>query len=365
METTEKIVSLIARGVEAELLGMDFVQSLDLETVRDGYNGIGPEFLDSDTRAKVTDRLAIFEPAALVHDLRNEFSDGTRYSFNFANYEFLQNCRKLADLKYGWYNPHRYVARHVAHLLYAAVSAEKFGWRAWLEAKERHEKKMRALKKLMLTVCLAAFSSFGARAELVSVGLEAGDNAVPAPCRAVMIHAISTNESGTVTLKKVSSYSLAWTDWQTVTNITYGTAWSNLTHTVTNDVVTAWRTNLVDTIVSTNGVTNLVVATNFLARAVNQVPSVFPWPDLLILTNKVASSVVYTNIPYRIESSRRIEKVGIPKRAEKSVTNDLASVTLSSGFKTNTVNCLFAPGDWITASGTVFSGGRVQLIIEK
>ena len=221
------------------------------------------------------------------------------------------------------------------------------------------------MKKLLLTVCLAAFASIGARAELASVSLEAGDNAVPAPCRAVMVHAISTNASGTVTLKKVSSFSLAWIDWQTVTNITYGTAWSNLTHTVTNDIVTAWRTNLVDTIIATNGVTNIVVETNFLARAVNAVPSVFPWPDLLILTNKVASSVVYTNIPYRIEASRRVETVGIPRRTEKSVTNDLASVTLSSGFKTNTVNCLFAPGDYIHASGTAFGGGTVQLIIEK
>lgn len=147
METTEKIESLIARGVEAELFGIDFVQGLDLETVRDSYNGIGPEFLDSDTRAKVTDHLAIFEPAALVHDLRNEFSDGTRYSFNYANYEFLRNCRKLADKKYGWYNPRRYIARRVAKLLYLAVSAEKFGWRAWLEAKARHEEKMAAKNK--------------------------------------------------------------------------------------------------------------------------------------------------------------------------------------------------------------------------
>ncbi len=146
MQTMEKIESLIAKGVEAELFGMDFVQGLDLETVRDSYNGIGPEFLDSDTRAKVTDHLEIFEPAALVHDLRNEFSDGTRYSFNFANYEFLQNCRKLADRKYAWYNPRRYRARAVAQLLYVAVSAEKFGWRAWLEAKERHEQKMAAKK---------------------------------------------------------------------------------------------------------------------------------------------------------------------------------------------------------------------------
>ena len=211
------------------------------------------------------------------------------------------------------------------------------------------------MKKLLLIVCLAAFASFGARAELASVSLEAGDNAVPAPCRAVMIHAISTNASGTVTLKRVSSYSHTWIEWQTVTNVTYGTAWSNLTHTVTNNIVTAWRTNTVDG----------VAYTNFIARAANAVPSVYPWPDLMILTNKVASIVVYTNIPYRIESSRRIETVGVPRRAERSVTNDLVSVTLSSGFKTNTVNGIFAPGDYIHASGMAFGGGRVQLIIEK
>ena len=211
------------------------------------------------------------------------------------------------------------------------------------------------MKKLLYTVCLAAFALIGARAELASVSLEAGDNAIPAPCRAVMVHAISTNASGTVTLKKVSSFSFAWIDWQTVTNVTYGTAWSNLTHTVTNNIVTAWRTNTVDG----------VAQTNFIARASNAVPSVYPWPDLMILTNEVASIVVYTNIPYRIESSRRIETVGVPRRAERSVTNDLVSVTLSSGFKTNTVNCLFAPGDWISASGTAFSGGKVQLVVEK
>lgn len=221
------------------------------------------------------------------------------------------------------------------------------------------------MKKLLLIVCLAAFSSFGARAELASVGIEAGDNSVPAPCRAVMLHAISTNATGTVTLKKVSSMSYSWTDWRTVTNITYGTAWSNLTHTVTNDIVTAWRTNLVATVIATNGVTNLVVATNFLSRAVNAVPSVYPWPDLLVLTNKVASSVVYTNIPYTVETSRRVNTVGIPRQVWMSVTNDIVSATLSSGFKTNTVNGIFAPGDYIHASGTAFGGGRVQLIIEK
>ena len=209
--------------------------------------------------------------------------------------------------------------------------------------------------KKIIWFCAAAALAASAWAAYDAVPLEIGDNAVPAPCRAVMLHAISTNASGTVTLKKVSSMSYSWTEWLTVTNITYGTAWSNLTHTVTNDIVTAWRTNTV----------NGAVATNFLSRAVNAVPSVYPWPDLLILTNKVASSVVYTNIPYTVETSRRINTVGIPRHASRSVTNDLVSATLSSGFKTNTVNGIIAPGDYIHASGTAFGGGRVQLIIEK
>lgn len=144
METLETINALIAKAEEADLFGLDFVKSLDKTVVQDSYNGIGPEFLDPDTRAKVTEHLYLFAPAALVHDLRNEFSDGTRSSFEFANYEFLQNCRRLADHRYAWYNPRRYRARGVAQLLYVAVSAEKFGWRAWLEAKARHEQKMAA-----------------------------------------------------------------------------------------------------------------------------------------------------------------------------------------------------------------------------
>ena len=211
------------------------------------------------------------------------------------------------------------------------------------------------MKKLLLTVCLAAFASIGAIAELASVGLEVGDNELPAPCRGVMLHAISTNAAGTVTLKKVSSLSYTWLEWQTVTNVAYGTAWSNLTHTVTNDVVTAWRTNAVDG----------TVATNFLARAVNEVPSVYPWPDLLILTNKVEASVVYTNIPYAVETARAVARRLMPRSVSKYVTNDLLSVTLSSGFKTNAVNCIFAPGDFIVGSGTAFNGGNVRLIVER
>ncbi len=219
--------------------------------------------------------------------------------------------------------------------------------------------------KKIIWFCAAAALAASAWADYGAVPLEVGDNAVPAPCAGVMLHAVSTNASGTVVLKKVTALSVTWNETRTVTNVIYATAWSNLTHVVTNDVVSAWRTNYVGTVVSTNGVTNVVVATNFIARAVNAVPPVYPWPDLLITTNKEAAVVVYTNIPYKVESSRRVMPIAIRRQASKYVTNDICSVTLSSGFKTNAVSGIFAPGDYISASGTAFGGGRVQLIIEK
>ncbi len=220
------------------------------------------------------------------------------------------------------------------------------------------------MKKIAIValVAFAAASAYAVRADrLVAVQLKEGDNNIPAPAQAVALHAISTNATGTVVLKKVTALALTWNETRTVTNITYTTAWSNLTHTVTNDIVSAWRTNAV----AVAGTTNTVVATNFLARATNAMPSVYPWPDLLVTTNKEEAVVAYTNIPYQVEAGRRVVRRTFPMTASRLVTNDLASVTLSSGFKTNAVSCLFAPGDFISASGTAFKGGCVQLLLTK
>ena len=137
----EKIDSLIERSKAADLEGLDFLSQFTYDQLADGYNGIGPEFLPPTLREKVTQHLSLFAPAALIHDLRNEYSDGTRRSFNYANYEFLANCRKLAARKDDWYNPRRYIAYHVAKLLYRFVCGD-CGWTAWIQAMERHEKKV-------------------------------------------------------------------------------------------------------------------------------------------------------------------------------------------------------------------------------
>ena len=138
-----EIDELLKIAVAANLEGLDFLSQFTYDQLADGYNGIGPEFLKPKVRAAVSGFLHIFKPAAVGHDLRNELSDGTRESFNAANDEFYRNCLKLADYYYKGKDSRRWHrARAVADILYRCVCAENFGWRAWLEAKERHAAKI-------------------------------------------------------------------------------------------------------------------------------------------------------------------------------------------------------------------------------
>ena len=142
MNDEKKIDALVKRAVDAGLEGLDFLSSFSYQELAAGYNGIGPEFLPAGLRGAVTDWLWIFEPPALIHDMRNEVADGTRAAFLCANDEFRRNCIKLADFNYGVFRPRRYHARAIANILFDFVSSDNFGWRAWLEAQERHVAKL-------------------------------------------------------------------------------------------------------------------------------------------------------------------------------------------------------------------------------
>ena len=141
-KSKEDIEELLKIAVAADLEGLDFLSQFTPDQLADGYNGIGPEFLKPRARAAVSGVLHIFKPAALGHDLRNELSDGTRESFHAANEEFLHNCIKLAEYHYAAYPRKLRRAKVAAEILYKFVEAETFGWRAWLEAKERHAAKL-------------------------------------------------------------------------------------------------------------------------------------------------------------------------------------------------------------------------------
>ena len=141
METNEENLAHVAELVriarDAGLEGCDWLAQFTLVEIARGYNGIGPEFLPAWARAKVTKHLALFEPAALPHDLRNDVSDGTREKFLAANDEFRTNCHILAERAYPNDPKRRIAADAAAEILYLFVSADGFGWKAWLEAHER------------------------------------------------------------------------------------------------------------------------------------------------------------------------------------------------------------------------------------
>ena len=132
-----KIDSLVKAAVLAELDGVEFIQDFDYATLCREYNGIGPEWAGETVRGKLTERLALFEPAALIHDMRNYRSDGSRFGFNYANLEFYGNCVKLANDAYPWWNWRRYGARIAAAALYDFVRSQG-GWVAWSEAARKN-----------------------------------------------------------------------------------------------------------------------------------------------------------------------------------------------------------------------------------
>ena len=107
------------------------VLSVPLDDLAKHYNGCGPEWLPSAAREKLTAYLAIFEPAFMIHDWRFSRSDGTRCSFDFANFELEHNLRRIAKAKYGFLNWRRYRALAAAELIAEACS--RYGWSAYCD----------------------------------------------------------------------------------------------------------------------------------------------------------------------------------------------------------------------------------------
>ena len=150
MEANEENLAHVAELIEkarfAGLEGCDWLAQFTIEEITRGYNGIGPEFMPEWMRNITSDKLALFGPCAVIHDLRNDVSDGTRAAFLQANDEFRRNCLRMAELAYPQQPGVKddilcARAKAVAEVLYCFVSADGFGWKAWLEAHERFVKR--------------------------------------------------------------------------------------------------------------------------------------------------------------------------------------------------------------------------------
>lgn len=211
------------------------------------------------------------------------------------------------------------------------------------------------MKKLALVAAFAA-CAISASAEMLSVNLDSGDVQAPTPARAVCVQAASTNLSGTLVVKKVTPITLRWTEDEILTNVVFTTSYSNLLYTVTNTVISAFGTNTVEG----------VLMTNMIACATNAVPSYSQDGLSHITTNRFTSQAVGPRVPYTTVLSRSLTRRPVVRTSTRAFTNEITSLTLVSGFaETNLSHVVIAPGDYLTSSGSAFSGGRVQIVLEQ
>ena len=135
--TAAEIEELIATARAANLEGVELLNG-DPESIALKYNGIGPEEWPEEWRRAITRCFDIFQPAALIHDLRFTYASGTRRDFNFANVEFHNNCLKLARYSIPWWRVlRRFLADGSALAFYEAVSSP-FGWNAYVKATSKN-----------------------------------------------------------------------------------------------------------------------------------------------------------------------------------------------------------------------------------
>lgn len=135
--TAAEIEELIATARDAKLEGVELLNG-DPEAIALVYNGIGPEEWPEEWRRAITRCFDLFQPAALIHDLRFTYASGTRRDFNFANIEFHNNCLKLARFSIPWWRVlRRFLADGSALAFYEAVSSQ-FGWDAYVKATSKN-----------------------------------------------------------------------------------------------------------------------------------------------------------------------------------------------------------------------------------
>lgn len=127
--TVEEIIFKIKfLGLE----GLEVLTKFSTNEIRSIYNGIGPDNFPEWLRKIITESAGIFEPAALIHDLRFSIG-GTDEDYQKANDEFERNAKTLVKHKYSWWNYKRYIWLNKARRW--ANYCRIFGKVAWNEKK--------------------------------------------------------------------------------------------------------------------------------------------------------------------------------------------------------------------------------------
>ena len=126
MYTLHEIEEKIKLAKELGLSGAELLE--DRERAMRVCNGIGAEWMPDSARKLISSLNPTLVLAADIHDLRYE-TGGTTEERKAADDEMLENGCKLAEARYGWYNPLRYWVKHKMRRFYKILRA--FGFLAW------------------------------------------------------------------------------------------------------------------------------------------------------------------------------------------------------------------------------------------
>ena len=132
MSDQRTVVRMLEACRRYGLSGEEFCRQFPLAVLAEDYNGIGPEWFPEILRNAVNSLCADLCAAAFVHDIRFSHSDGSVEQFVAANDEFRANGYRIANGKYSWYDPRRYIVRHRTRVFYRLLVA--FGWTAYIAA---------------------------------------------------------------------------------------------------------------------------------------------------------------------------------------------------------------------------------------
>lgn len=126
-----------AQAERLGLRGSALFCSLPILTVREACNGIGADWMPAFARAILNKRFFVLQTAAMIHDVRYEFGDGTDEDFHDANIDFYENGCILAKAGFSWWDPMRYIVMYDARRL--AKVCERFGRKAYDEAQAKRK----------------------------------------------------------------------------------------------------------------------------------------------------------------------------------------------------------------------------------
>ena len=124
--TIEKITVLLQQISTARLSVPQGFSASSTETLRECYNGVGPDAWSSRFRKFVTWLLEPFEPDALIHDWEFTFAPRTYKAFTAANWRFLCNGIRFAVYTHK-FKLRAVIVQSIKAVLLALI-CQLFGW---------------------------------------------------------------------------------------------------------------------------------------------------------------------------------------------------------------------------------------------